>query len=227
MAYAKVYSGDMSTEVASFYQKPDWKPTCITYSYANAWYRNRDGFRRKYYHNEVPGFVPAFAYGSEISDLIKNEPNHPLFVNLPKYSSVDDEYKTVIGGIPFIFHPDMFEPSTFSFREIKTGMRTTSGKPSWTQEKVNKHKQLDCYSLGIESVFGKVNELCHLDWLVKDKTEVEILPGITTDGPALFNGEVISFERVITADERYAAKEWLLQAYHEIVADFNNFKNIS
>lgn len=217
----------MSTEVASFYQRPDWKPERITYSYANAWHSNKDAFRRKYYLGEHPPYVAAFAYGSEISDLIKNDPTNPLFKDLPIYSSIDDEYETMLGGVPFIFHPDLFEPSTFSFREVKTGMRTSSGKPSWTPEKVKKHMQLDCYSLGIETLFGQVNDLCHLDWLVKDKTIIEIIDGITCDGSALFNGEVISFERVITSSERYKAKEWLLQAFYEIKSDFEQYqKNI-
>lgn len=214
----------MSTEVASFYQRPDWKPERITYSYANAWYSNKDAFRRKYYLGEHPPYVAAFAYGSEISDLIKNDPANPLFKDLPIYSSIDDEYETMLGDVPFIFHPDLFEPSTFSFREVKTGMRTSSGKPSWTIEKVKKHMQLDCYSLGIETLFGQVNDLCHLDWLVKDKSIVQIVDGHSCDGPALFNGEVISFERVITASERYKAKEWLLQAFYEIRDDFNSYK---
>lgn len=221
------YTGNMSNEVASFYQQKEWKPTCISYSYASYWYGNREGFRRKYYKNEEPAFVPAFQYGSEISDLIKKEPEHPLFVNLPRYSSVDDEYRTMLGDVPFVFHPDMYEPSTFSFREIKTGMRTSSGKPSWTDLKVKKHKQLDCYSLGIETLFGEVDPTCHLDWLVKDKTQIEIIDGIMADGPAVFNGEVISFERTITPIERYAAKEWLLQAFHEISNDYEAYQRNS
>jgi hypothetical protein len=213
----------MSTEVASFYQQPDWKPTRITYSYANAWYSNKDAFRRKYYKGETPAYVAAFAYGSEISDLIKNDPTNPIFKDLPIYSAIDEEYECMLGDVPFVFHPDAFEPATFSFREYKTGLRSSSGKPSWNLAKVKKHMQLDCYSLGIETLFGQVNELAHLDWLVKDKTQIEIIDGIMTDGPALFNGEVISFERVITPMERYKAKEWLLQAFYEIQADFNSY----
>jgi hypothetical protein len=217
----------MSNEVASFYQQKDWKPTCITYSYADAWYRNPGAFRRKYYHHEEPPVVAAFQYGSMISDMIKTDPGNPLLKDLPiaYYPSVDDEYKTMLGDVPFVFHPDLFDPVTFAFGEVKTGMRTSSGKPSWTDAKVKKHMQLDCYSLGIETLFGQVNELCRLFWLVKDKEEIEIMPGIMGEGDAKFNGEVISFERVITPLERYAAKEWLLQAYSEIVLDFNKWKN--
>ena len=216
----------MSTEVSNFYQQKDWKPERITYSYANLWYSNPKGFRARYYRNEESPINPAYIFGSQISDLIKNEPNHPLFVNLPKYSAIDEEYNTILGDVPFVFHPDMFEPSTFAFREIKTGMRTSSGKPSWTQEKVDKHMQLDCYSLGIEMVFGRVNELCHLDWLVKDKLAPVVIPSgtkakMSNAGQIVFNGEVISFERVISSMERYRAKEWLVQAFHEIKADFN------
>lgn len=216
----------MSIEVASFYQKDNWKPTKITYSYANAWYKNRNGFRSKYYKGEEAPYVAAFAYGSEISDLIKNDPTNPLFKNLPIYSAIDEEYETMLGEVPFVFHPDLFEPSTFSFREVKTGMRTSSGKPSWTVDKVKNHKQLDCYSLGIEMLFGQVNEVCHLDWLIKDKKQVHIIDDHYGDGPAEFNGEVISFERTISPLERYAAKEWLLQAYYEIQNDYlNHLKN--
>jgi hypothetical protein len=208
----------MSDQVASFYQKKNWKPTCITYSYAQAWYSNKDAFRKKYYRGETPKIVAAFEYGSIISNLIKNEPKHPLFKNLPRYSMVDEEYATTLGDVPFIFHPDMFEPSTFSFREIKTGSKACG----WTQKKVHNHIQLDCYSLGIETLFGKVNEVCHLDWLVKEPVEIEIMPGIKAEGPAEFKGTIVSFERTITKVERYKAKEWLLQAYHEIVADFKS-----
>ena len=215
----------MSTEVASFYQQPDWKPERITYSYANAWYSNKDAFRRKYYKGETPAYVAAFEYGNIISDMIKDDPGNPLLKDLPiaRYPSVDDEYKTMLGDVEFVFHPDLFDPSTLSFAEVKTGMRTSSGKPSWDEKKVSRHKQLDCYSLGIESLFGTVEEKCRLFWLVKDKTQVEIIDGIMTDGPALFNGEVISFERVITADDRFNAKQWLVQAYHEISADYENY----
>jgi len=142
---------------------------------------------------------------------------------------VDEEYTVMLGDVRFVFHPDMFEPFTFSFREIKTGMQISGGVPSWTQEKVNNHMQLDCYSLGIESLFGQVNELCHLDWLVKVRRDSSVLPSKTkaalgVEGEIAFEGEVITFERVISSAERYRAKEWLLQAFYEILADFNNEK---
>ena len=216
----------MSTEVASFYQRPNWSPTCITYSYADAWYRNKDAFRRKYYKGEEPTYVAAFEYGNIISDMIKNDPGNPLLKDLPIafYPSVDDEYTTMLGDVPFVFHPDLFDPSDCAFAEVKTGMRTSSGKPSWTQAKVDKHMQLDCYSLGIETLFGEVNELCRLFWLVKDKEEIEIMPGIMGEGEAKFNGEVISFERVITDVERFNAKQWLVQAFYEIQNDYQAYK---
>ncbi len=219
----------MSTEVADFYKQKDWKPERITYSYARFWYDNPKAFRTRYYEGKELPSNPAYQFGSAISDLIKNEPEHPLFKDLPRYSMVDEEYSVLLGDVPFVFHPDMFEPSTLSFREIKTGMREYGGKPSWTQDAVDKHMQLDCYSLGIETLFGQVNEVCHLDWLIKDKLPPVIVPSgkkakMSNAGQIVFNGEVISFERTITPLERYRAKEWLVQAYHEIVNDFNNFK---
>lgn len=222
----------MSKEVSDFYNTgKDFSPTCITYSFANLWYTNPGAFRKRFYRNEESPTNPAYVFGSMVSDLIKNEPNHPSLTNLPisRYTAIDEEYKCKLGDVDFVFHPDLFEPSTFTFGEVKTGMSAKSGKPAWDDKKVADHIQLECYSLGIESVFGQVNDACHFFWLVKDRTPEIVVSGafkakMSMGGEIVLTGECVSFERTITALERYRAKEWLVQAYHEISADFLLFK---
>lgn len=217
----------MSTLAEDFYLRKEWRPDAISYSLADMWYRNPAGFRAKYYWGKPSYSNPAFEYGSIISDMIKNDPENPLLNNVIKYPMRDEEYWTDISGVPFVFHPDTFHPDTFSFREYKTTtFDIKHNKLPWDDKKVKRHIQLDCYSLGIETLFGKVNNVCHLDCLIKEKKQLtdqeKSLSAMTgkEPPPALFTGQVITFERNITDLERYRAKEWLLQAFYEIKNDY-------
>ena len=93
--------------------------------------------------------------------------------------------------------------------------------------------QLKVYSLGIKEKYGAVMDECKLFWLVtgmvteentvkiggKEHTVPITLPQLT--------GQIISFTTEVTEIERFRARQWLVQAAHEISKDFINYqKNI-
>ncbi len=93
--------------------------------------------------------------------------------------------------------------------------------------------QLKVYSLGIKEQYGAVLDECRLLWLVSGMvTEMDTVKigGKETIVPFTspkLTGQIISFTTEVTEIERYRAREWLVQAAHEIQADYKNYlKNV-
>ena len=204
----------------------------ISYSAASLWYQNKSAFRGKYYLPGALGGIssPQMDFGKEIADMIKDDPENPLVAHIPKYEIRDQGFTVPIEDIPVLMYPDTLSLiGTPKFREYKTS-EWVDGKPSWTQKKVDEHMQIKLYSLGIKEQYGAVDDLCHLDWLVTKMEDVT--DGIKINGKQYgstiqlprMTGDIISFPCVVTEMERYRAREWIVQAAHEIEADYKNFK---
>ncbi len=203
----------------------------ISYSAASCWYENKSLFRARYYTPSGASIGSVqMDYGKEIADLLKDFPDDPLIAHVPKYEVRDQGFTVLISDVPVLMFPDTLSLIGIpKFREYKTS-EWVDGRPSWTQKKVDDHMQIKLYSLGIKEQYGAVDDLAHLDWLptkMQDVTDIIKINGkpynSTIQLPKL-TGDIISFPCVVTEMERYRAREWIVQAAHEIEADYKNFK---
>ena len=195
----------------------------LSYSQLRVWLDDKVAYRDRYYKN-IPiqgskwlNFGAEFARGLEDGTI-----NLP---QLPQLEVQEYDVKFQVDHVPFHGWIDQFSPANNKFREIKTGTRKTDGSPRWTDELVKKHIQLDVYSLLIWLKNGAVDDECHLDWIVtKSKTKKVDVMGVTIEvedrNQLELTGEVFSFRRVITHEERMKAKALILSVAAEISIDY-------
>jgi hypothetical protein len=201
----------------------------ISYSAASLWYQNKSAFRGKYY---TPGSGGATSvqmdFGKELADMIKDDPENPMVAHIPKYEIRDVGFTVSISDVPVLMFPDSLSLiGTPKFYEYKSGV------DPWYQESVEDHMQLKLYSLGIKEYYGSIDDLCHLFWLPTVMTDITDglkingkQYGVTIQVPRL-TGEIITFPCVVSEMERFRARQWIVQAAHEISADYSNYlKNV-
>lgn len=197
----------------------------LSYSAASLWYRSKSAFRSRYYLNAPSTSSPQTELGKELADLIKDNPNHPSIAHIPKLPIRDEGFTVDISGVPVLMYPDSLSlDGVPSFYEYKSGVEP------WTQEKVDAHMQLKLYSLGIKEKYGAVQDVCTLFWLVTrmvDAVDSVRINGKQYDvviGLPELTGEIITFETVVTEVERFRARQWIIQAAHEIQSDFIRYQ---
>jgi len=172
-------------------------------------------------------------YGSEIADLLEKQPDHPTVAHIPKYNIRDQGFTVDIDGVTLLMYPDTLSLQNFpvkppKFAEYKTG-EWVENNPAWTQKKADEHIQLKLYSLGLKLKYHAVDDLCHLYWLVTNMVE-------HTDPITIFGKQyeatielprltqtIIPFEVNVTEIERFKARQWFVQAVHEVANDYKNY----
>jgi hypothetical protein len=204
----------------------DLPKSYISYSAADLWYKNPSMFRAKYYYPCSFGMSsPQTDYGKYIADLIKDDPDHPLVAHIPKYEIRDEGFTIDISGVPVLMYPDSLsiigKPRIY---EYKTGV------DPWTQEKADEHMQTKLYSLGVKEKYGDVDDLLHLLWLptvMESHPETIRINGreyVSSFDEPHMTGEIVTFPVVVSEMERFRARQWIIQAAHEIQADYKKFK---
>lgn len=140
---------------------------------------------------------------------------------VPQLDTPEQQIQVDIDGVPIFGFIDSFDPNTRAFYEFKTGR-----KP-WTEDRVAKHLQLDIYSLCIEEIYGSVEDECTLVWLPTEKID-KPKTGLITHEESYgikLTGEVQTFKRVITDDERKATRELIVRVAKEISDDFTEYQS--
>lgn len=202
----------------------------LSWSQVRVWLEDKEAYRRRYYYKEEEPGSRYMMFGSEIAKGL--EAGTIQIPNLPQYPVREQQIKVDVDGVPFYGYIDQFDPERLKFREIKTGIMRPNGKPRWTQADVQKHGQLDVYSLLVQLKYGAVDDECHLDWIVtRGKTKC-----ITDfDGNELcavsneleLSGDVFSFARVITQNERDRARMVIRSVANEISGDYRAYLALS
>jgi hypothetical protein len=189
----------------------------LSYSAIDSWMKSPNQFRKRYYEN-APSFVtPELNFGKKIADLLENKDES--LAHIKQYATPEQQVQVDIEGVPIFGYIDSFDPETNSFYEFKTG------RMPWTQKKVDKHLQLDIYSLCIEEIFGSVNDECMLIWMQTEKI-VEPKVGLITheDSHGIrLTGEVMEFTRVITDEERENTRTLIARVAQEISDDYTQY----
>lgn len=186
------------------------------------WLEDKDKYRLRYYRGIEERPTKALLFGSKIAKLLESgEANIPNLIQLPVQ---EYQIKIDVDQIPFFAYVDQYDPEHFKFREVKTGKNKPDGSPRWTQNDVQKHIQLDVYSLLIQLKNGEVDDECHLDWV---KTR-EVVKTMEFDGHILsfpsndleLTGEVESFTRIIVQEERERMRMLITSVAEEISRDY-------
>ena len=186
----------------------------MSYSAINSFLTNPAEFRARYYEGREFPVTPELTFGKRIGEMLEHD--HESLRHIPKGDVAEKELKFEVDGVPVLGYIDSFRTSDSFIFEFKTG------KTPWTQGRVEKHLQLDIYSLGIEILEGKVNDECMLVWMETERVE-RVLNGRCTHSSAYeiqFTGKVKEFVRTITSDQRKEAYNTIVRVAQDISTDY-------
>ena len=190
------------------------------------WLDDKEAYRNRYYRGLQEHASKYMVFGSEIAKGLEDK--SIIIPGLVQYPVQEYQCTVEVDGIPFFAYVDQYWPEKFKFREIKTGSMRPGGAPRWTQQDVDDHMQLDIYSLLIQIKNGQVDDECHLDWL---KTRSKVKKFTDAWGNQLesqsnemeLTGELESFARIISQDERDRMRVLIKTVAAEIAADYATF----
>lgn len=194
----------------------------LSFSQINTWLTSPETYRKKYYGGVKYGTTPAMAFGNEVTEAMERGEDWVAFI--PRHPVFERELKVDIDGIPVLMYIDNLDPKTNTFREQKTG------KSPWTQNKVDKHLQMDIYSLGLEIADGFVDDVCDLIWV---ETIIE-KENYSFDGHEMeggtpkikLTGDYKIFPRTITAEDRQKCRDLIVRVGREIEEDYSAYKHL-
>ena len=189
----------------------------LSYSAMNDFYYNRKRFQDKYYRGIESPVTPELIFGKKIGELLEHGDESLAHISHGDVAEKRLDFK--VDGIPILGYIDSFRTDNSFIFEFKTG------KTPWTQGRVNKHFQLDVYSLGVEITEGKVNDECMLIWMETRKVEKK-LEGRCSHASAYeieFTGKVKEFTRTITKDDRAATYDKIVTIAQDISEDYTDW----
>lgn len=183
----------------------------------NDFYYNRSRFQDKYYRGIESPVTPELAFGKKIGELL--EIGDASLAHIPHGDVAEKKLEFEVDGIPVLGYVDSFRTEDNFIIEFKTG------KTPWTQGRVNKHFQLDVYSLGVEILEGKVNDECMLVWLETEKVDKprEGRCAHATAYDIQFTGKVREFRRTITSEDRASAYDRIITTAQDISEDYTDW----
>ncbi len=190
----------------------------LSFSQIELWIKARETYRKKYYAKDPPQYAqsPEMAFGNEVTEAMERNEEWCAFI--PRHKTFEHEMIFDIGGVKILAYIDNIDLETMTFREQKTG------RTPWTQNKVNKHKQLDIYSLGLQEKYGKINDKCELVHVMTEKVlKTKMFQGIELESDSYdlkLTGEYTIFERIITQQERDDMKTLIIKVAREIEEDW-------
>lgn len=183
----------------------------------NDFYYNRKRFQDKYYRGIEWPATPELAFGKRIGELLEN--GDETLAHIPHGDVAEKKLNFEVDGIPVLGFVDSFRTKDNFIFEFKTG------KTPWTQGRVDKHFQLDVYSLGIEILEGKVNDECMLIWMETERVErpKEGRLSHSNEYDIQFTGKIREFTRTITSEDRASAYEKIITIAQEISEDYTDW----
>jgi len=189
----------------------------LSYSAMSSFLSYREDFRKRYYENKPMIITPELTFGKRIGELLENDDESMRYVL--RYDTPEQELKFEVDGVPILGYIDTFDSNNKKIGEYKTG------KTPWTQGRVDKHFQLDVYSLGVETIFGKVDDECVLVWLETQRVEKKAEGRCTHSGAyeIEFTGRVKEFVRTITKEGRENAYNQIIKIAQDISEDYTDW----
>jgi len=196
----------------------------LSFSQIDLWINSPESYRKRYYPKEQPLFMSNvyMDFGNEVTEAMERNEKWVAFI--PRHKTFEQKLFIDIDGVPVMAFVDNMDLDTVAFNEQKTGMTP------WSAGKVQKHLQLDIYSLLLKEKFGKVTDLCNLVWVQTEKhldPELKNKKGLKNEIPKiLLTGEYTVIPRIITQDERDACRELITKVGREIEEDYAAMKHL-
>lgn len=201
------------------YKKDGTVKHTLSWSGYNMWVKNKDSYRKRYYRGEKVFENPETIFGKKVANMLELSDHI-------KGSETRIEIK-LKNGLGLISYLDEFDEETFTIGEYKTGHETKDGKAPWNQVLVEKHKQLDFYSMMVKKKYGKVNNKVKLTWLeTRFKTKTVEFDGhtLSTKSRELeLTGRREVFTRTIYQWQRDKIEKDIIRVAYEIHEDFKKF----
>jgi len=197
----------------------------LSWSAMNCWISSPARFRREYFECGKKLDTKYLRFGKGIAEMIENGTYKELLPDLEVYPVSEHEIRTTIRGVPILSYLDDYDPENNIFREKKTGKKSKTGKPPWTQAKVIKHGQLVFYATALKHSVGKMPEYCHLDWIeTREKTKDEVDDFWRENEKALqVTGVVKSFYREFDEREVEKMEDLIEKSAWEISEAYQDF----
>jgi len=190
----------------------------LSFSQIQLWLSSRDGYRKRYYPQEKTTYFssPEMEFGNTVTLAMEKGEEWTKFI--PRYKTFEHKLLVEIEGIPILGYIDNINLKTLQFAEQKTG------RTKWTQKKVDKHLQLDLYSLLLHEKYGKVKEECYLLWVETEKIKKKVMMGdIELEGDSTdigLTGNYTMFPRTITKKDREKMRSLIVKVAAEIELDY-------
>jgi hypothetical protein len=209
----------------------------LSYSAMMLWKQNKVKYREKYYGNQEYDLdTPFTRFGKDIATTLEDKKKvkaHPVLSKVPLYSTSEYPLKFEVEGVPIKGYIDSFDKRWNKIIEIKTGIRTPSGAPTWDQVRVRKHDQVLLYSLGVKETLGSVHPIVKLIWIEtcwkEQCKEVTFGNNTWTEcGPGLdLTGHFEVFEREIREWEYDRMRSEIVRIASEISEDYSRYLQFS
>lgn len=198
---------------------PEWPRKYLSWSQYLCWTTSGEThyeYFRRYLFNEPLPTTPAMQLGSRMAEMLEHREiatgdmvleHYRTF--LPRYEYREKELRVDYGEVPLLAKPDgyneILDVNAMKITGIDLGEYKT-GK-SWTQERADKHEQIDFYALVFWKLYGVIPDCC-VHWI---PTYHE--PGT---GRVLPTGEMMDFHTIRTESQliKFGAK--LMMVWAEI-----------
>jgi hypothetical protein len=197
----------------------------LSFSQITLWLGAKETYRKKYYPEKMPdyGQTPEMAFGNTVTEAMEKGEDWVSFI--PHYPTFEYDASFVVDEVPVMAYIDNVDLNSYQFGEQKTG------RTPWTQNKVNKHLQLDIYSMLMQLKLGFVQDDCYLIWVeAQKKVKTVELPGghiVTAESAEIeLTGNYTQFKRTITQKERDACRELIVRVGKEISEDYRAMKHL-
>jgi hypothetical protein len=163
-------------------------------------------------------------FGKKVAQ--KLEDGDPDFAHIKKYAVMEHKILTNIEGtdVKLLAYLDTYSPTARCFGEYKTGRKNAKGNHFWNQKTVEKHEQLDWYSMLIQESTGSVKDGCWLAHIETEKKNVTYNGTIFRNTSLQLTGKVFYYYRKIEQWERDLIKEKIIKTIKEIQEDYGLFK---
>jgi hypothetical protein len=197
----------------------------LSYSQYALWNSSKVSYRKRYYENIPIKENAEMIFGKKIGRYL--EEDHPEVDHIEKYDTPEHRIELEIDGVKLLGYIDSYDSKNKQFIEYKTSHKDKYGKDQWNALKVQKHEQLDWYSMLIQEKYGEVVDKCKLIYL-----ETEINDNLLYKGVKIFRkdrglrltGKVETFEREIEQWERDFIKEKIIKTANEIKEDYARWR---
>lgn len=196
----------------------------LSHSQMECWIKskNKDTYRKQYYGGQRFSGNQYTEFGNKVTLAMERGEEWVAFI--PRFPVFERKFIVDIDGIPFKGSIDNFDPATGAFSEQKTVNK------KWSDNKIKTHKQFDRYSLAIELLDGRVQDLAYfVDVRTTLNKKTVVFNGIELEGGSdeiELTGEVNVIERIVTAEDRRKAYEEIVRVGREIEEDYAAFGHL-